>query len=241
MTNYDHTETFGLYAAMLRKTRSVAVPAGERRRGCAGRRCAWRLRRRRSRWPRRCGAVAQRVPTAQQAVSRRPVPRRARRCRPSRSTSTDSQHRILAVPGIPERQYSNLKAGVAGMVYFLEAAAVAAAAAAARAVVRRCIATRCATIATSAVRHGRGGLRREPRRAQARCIAAAAVAAVAAAVVARRAPAAARALPRRRRSQSAAGWPGSRRTPTCARTSIRSRSSSRSSTKRGAISATTST
>ena len=30
MSNYDHTETFGLYAAMLRKTRSVAVPAGER-------------------------------------------------------------------------------------------------------------------------------------------------------------------------------------------------------------------
>jgi tricorn protease len=30
------------------------------------------------------------------------------------------QHRILAVPGIPARPYSNLRAGAAGMVYFIE-------------------------------------------------------------------------------------------------------------------------
>jgi hypothetical protein len=33
------------------------------------------------------------------------------------------QHRILAVPGVPERPYSNLHAGAAGMVYYLEPAA----------------------------------------------------------------------------------------------------------------------
>src|SRR4029077_9820026 len=33
------------------------------------------------------------------------------------------QHRILAVPGVPDRTYSNLRAGAAGMVYFIEPAA----------------------------------------------------------------------------------------------------------------------
>ena len=33
------------------------------------------------------------------------------------------QQRIIAVPGVPERQYSELNAGVAGTVYYLEAAA----------------------------------------------------------------------------------------------------------------------
>ncbi|MFN7927060.1 MAG: hypothetical protein U0Y68_03795 [Blastocatellia bacterium] len=31
------------------------------------------------------------------------------------------QQRIIAVPGVPERQYSQLRAGVAGTVYYLEA------------------------------------------------------------------------------------------------------------------------
>ena len=33
------------------------------------------------------------------------------------------QQRILAVPGVPEREYSQLRAGVAGTVYYLEAGA----------------------------------------------------------------------------------------------------------------------
>jgi tricorn protease len=33
------------------------------------------------------------------------------------------QQRVIAVPGVPERQYSQLKAGVAGTVFYLEAPA----------------------------------------------------------------------------------------------------------------------
>ncbi len=77
----------------------------------------------RSRWPRRSAAVRRAGRQRSRRREARRVRRRARRC-PTVTIDFDGlQHRILAVPGIPERQYSNLKAGAAGMVYFLEAAA----------------------------------------------------------------------------------------------------------------------
>ena len=188
--------------------RSVAVPAGERRGGRAGRCSAGRLRWRRSRWPRRRRSRRQPVPTARQAASKRPVPRRARRCRPSRSTSTAS-----SIAFSPCREFRNastrtLKSGVAGMVYFLEAAGWRWRRSRRRGRRRDAASLLAARPSRRAVRHGRGGLRREPRRAQAG--------------VSRRwrrrrsrrpwwragrrrRPAA---LPCRRRSQSAAGGPG---------------------------------
>jgi len=50
-------------------------------------------------------------------------PHRGRRAGrlPCRSIFAGLQHRILSVPGVPERQYSRLKAGAAGTVYYLEA------------------------------------------------------------------------------------------------------------------------
>src|SRR5215510_323006 len=109
MTNNDHTETFGLYAAVLRKsdpspflpesdeegaTTGGGIPSG---RG-GGR-----------------GAAA-----AGEADSGRALP--ASRFPVSAITIDFDglEHRILSVPGIPNRQYGNLKAGVAGMVYYTE-------------------------------------------------------------------------------------------------------------------------
>jgi tricorn protease len=106
MSNYDHNETFGLYAAMLRKgdaspflpesdEEGVVATGGGRGRGAA---------------------------PADSTSGDRPslvAPRQS----PAVTIDFDGlQHRILAVPGVPERGYSNLRAGVAGMVYFLEAA-----------------------------------------------------------------------------------------------------------------------
>jgi tricorn protease len=107
MSNTDHTETFSLYAAMLRKTdpspflaesdeEGVAVPGGGggggrgRGAGAGGDSTG-------------AGAPAPRAPT------------------PNVTIDFDGlQHRIIAVPGIPARPYANLRAGAAGMVYFIE-------------------------------------------------------------------------------------------------------------------------
>ena len=118
MSNSDHTETFGLYAAMLRKsdpspflpesdeegvaTNTDRAPGGFGGRG--GR-----------------GGVAPADSAAGGEATPRPVPRTAM---PTVTIDFDGlQHRILAVPGVPERPYSNLRAGAAGMVYYLEPAA----------------------------------------------------------------------------------------------------------------------
>ena len=116
MTNYDHTETFGLYAAILRKTdpspflpesdeEGVANAGGGGGGGGRGRGGA--------------AAAADDAPAARRVRRRR----RARRCRRSRSTLMAWSIAFSSVPGIAERQYSNVKAGAAGMVYFVEAGA----------------------------------------------------------------------------------------------------------------------
>ena len=115
MTNYDHTETFGLYAAILRKAdpspflpesdeEGVANAAGG---GGGGRG--------------RGGAGA----PADDAAGGDARPQAAPRAQmPTVTIDFDGlSHRILAVPGIADRQYSNVKTGVAGMVYFVEAGA----------------------------------------------------------------------------------------------------------------------
>ncbi|HEY9225232.1 MAG TPA: PDZ domain-containing protein, partial [Gemmatimonadaceae bacterium] len=103
MTNTDHTETFGLYAAVLKKTDpSPFLPeSDEEGAPVAGGRGGGR------------GGDGEAGPSPS---SRLPIP--------AITIDFDGlQHRILSVPGIPNRQYSNLKAGAAGMVYFLEAGA----------------------------------------------------------------------------------------------------------------------
>jgi tricorn protease len=111
MTNYDHTETFGVYAAVLRKNdpspflpesdEEGAAPAGGR--GGAG------------------GAPRAAAGDSAGTEGARPA---ARAPMPNVTIDFDGlQHRILAVPGVNARQYSNLHAGAAGMVYYVETGA----------------------------------------------------------------------------------------------------------------------
>jgi tricorn protease len=111
MSNNDHTETFGLYAAVLRKSEPspflpesdeegalTPTPAG----GRAGRGSA--------------GA------TPDSAAPPTDAPRPASRAAlPVVQIDFDGLlHRIISVPGIPDRAYTSLRAGAPGMVYFIE-------------------------------------------------------------------------------------------------------------------------
>ncbi len=120
MSNYDHTETFGLYAAILRKTDpSPFLPESDEEGAPAGAAPA-------------VGAAVEAdavapagrrrpVPTAPPAASKRLARRRAPRCRRSRSISTDCSIAFSPCRAFRNVTYSNFKAGAAGMVYFLEA------------------------------------------------------------------------------------------------------------------------
>ncbi|HEY5219770.1 MAG TPA: PDZ domain-containing protein [Gemmatimonadaceae bacterium] len=119
MSNYDHTETFGLYLAVLSKNDTTpftpesddenGMPAAQSGGGRGGRS------------GRGAGAAAMGGEDAAAA----PAPR----ARPAPQVRIDFdglQDRIIAVPGIAERQYSRVKAGAPGTVYYLEAGAAGA-------------------------------------------------------------------------------------------------------------------
>ena len=117
MTSYDHDETFGLYLAVLKKGEpSPLLPESDEDKGIGnapppGNRAA-------------CGgdAAGADTPVADAAQTDTP-PQAERRPRPPVNVQINFdglQQRIIAVPGIPERQYSRLRAGVAGTVYYLE-------------------------------------------------------------------------------------------------------------------------
>src|SRR5215471_19026358 len=119
MTNTDHTETFGLYAAILRKTDpSPFLPESDEENGqpaAAGGGFGGG-----GRGGRGGGAGAAASADEPGAEARPAAPRGAL---PTVTIDFDGlQHRILSVPGVPDRQYTNLKAGAAGMVYFMEGA-----------------------------------------------------------------------------------------------------------------------
>jgi tricorn protease len=110
MTSYDHETTFGLYFAVLRKTDpSPLLPESDEDRGVGtGTR---RLQ------PGTCadeapagggegGGGGQRGPRAPVTVQ---------------IDFDGLPQRIISVPGVPERQYADLQAGVDGQVFFLEA------------------------------------------------------------------------------------------------------------------------
>jgi tricorn protease len=123
MTSYDHDENFGLYVAVLRKTDASpllpesdedkglgsATPTPDNSGGGGGR------------GSRPAGAAATAeasTDTPQEEPS--PTPRRSR---PPVTVQIDFdrlQQRIVAVPGVPERQYSELHAGTDGTVFYLE-------------------------------------------------------------------------------------------------------------------------
>ena len=146
MTSYDREETFGLYFAVLKKGEpspllpesdedagiSVSAPAAAGRGGRGGQPGAA---------PAQAEAGAQ--PAEQQPQA--PPPPRAAHAVTVQIDFDGLQQRIMSVPGVPERQYSQLKAGAAGTVFYLEAAAAAAVAAAAPAAAARCTVIASAT------------------------------------------------------------------------------------------------
>ncbi len=107
MSNYDHDENFGLYFAVLNKNEpSPLLPESDEETGIvAGGRGG------------RAGGAASGAEGDAQAPAAAPQPRGP----VSVTIDFDGlQNRIIAVPGIAERQYTRLKAGVAGTVFFAE-------------------------------------------------------------------------------------------------------------------------
>ncbi|MBI1765893.1 MAG: PD40 domain-containing protein [Acidobacteria bacterium] len=128
MTSYDHDENFGLYFAVLKKGEpspllpesdedqgvgsAPANPGGTPNGGGRGGRPGGAL-----------GAAPPTAPTDNAQGDQAPATPRAPRQPATVTIDFDGlQQRIIAVPGLPERQYSQLRAGVAGTVYYLESA-----------------------------------------------------------------------------------------------------------------------
>lgn len=123
MTSYDREETFGLYFAVLKKGEaSPLLPESDEDRGVGsappggggGSSGAGR-----GRGGAPGAAAADAGATGDQSDQ---TPRPARTPVTVQIDFEGLQQRIIAVPGVPERQYSKLRAGVAGTVYYLEPA-----------------------------------------------------------------------------------------------------------------------
>lgn len=102
MTSYDREETFGLYLAMLKQNEpSPLLPESDEE----------------------GGVQAPEARPAGQGEGAAPGGRAERASKPV-TVEVDFaglHQRIVSVPGVPERQYSQLKAGAAGTVFYLEA------------------------------------------------------------------------------------------------------------------------
>jgi tricorn protease len=118
MTSYDHDVNFGLYFAVLKKGEpSPLLPESDEDRGVGS---APPSGGGNPGGPRGGGPGA---PTEANASGTDQITPAARGPRGPVTVQIDFdglQQRIISVPGIPERQYSQLRAGVAGTVYYLE-------------------------------------------------------------------------------------------------------------------------
>ena len=124
MTSYDREETFGLYLAVLKKGEpSPLLPESDEDAG-VGSAPPGGGGGRGSGQGGRGGGAASGAPT--EGADDQPAAQAPRTPRAPVTVQIDFdglQQRIISVPGVPERQYSQLKAGAAGTVYYLEAAA----------------------------------------------------------------------------------------------------------------------
>jgi tricorn protease len=117
MTSYDHDENFGLYFAVLKKSdASPLLPESDEDRGVGtGRRTLP---------PGTCpGDVAGGAVTVDPTVAAdQPQAPRGQRQPVTVTIDFDGlSKRIISVPGVPERQYSQLHSGTDGIVFFLDA------------------------------------------------------------------------------------------------------------------------
>ncbi|HEV2828303.1 MAG TPA: PDZ domain-containing protein [Pyrinomonadaceae bacterium] len=115
MTSYDHEENFGLYLAVLKKSgSSPLLPESDEDKGVGSSP---------SPSPSPTNPTpGSTEPSTESATTDQPA-ERPRRPRPPVSVQIDFdglQQRIVSVPGIPERQYGDLRAGADGTVFFAE-------------------------------------------------------------------------------------------------------------------------
>jgi tricorn protease len=119
MTSYDHDETFGLYLAVLKKTEaSPLLPESDEDRGVGSATPSPGGGNPRAARP--AGGTDE--PSADTTAPEQP--QTARRPRPPVTVQIDFDglaQRIVSIPNLPERQYSELHSGVDGVVYYLEA------------------------------------------------------------------------------------------------------------------------
>jgi tricorn protease len=112
MTSYDHDENFGLYLAVLKKSEpSPLLPESDEDRGVGSAPAGG------GQGGGRGGRGAAPSADGNQADAPAPAPRTPVNVQ---IDFDGIEQRIIAVPGIPERQYTELRAGVAGSVYYLE-------------------------------------------------------------------------------------------------------------------------
>src|SRR5205085_4612112 len=126
MTSYDHTETFGLYLMVLKKSEpspllpesdedtGVTFAPGRGEPGSQGRGQGGR-----GATPNAPADTATGTDAPPPATTSQPD----RAPRPLVNVQIDFDglaQRIMAIPGVPTREYSKLKPGVAGTVFYLE-------------------------------------------------------------------------------------------------------------------------
>ena len=115
MTSYDHDVNFGLYLAVLKKgDPSPVLPESDEDKGVGSVLPGGRARANRD----VAGAGTEPSEPGDQAERAFHPPRTPVK---TQIDFDGLQQRIISIPGVPERQYSQLRAGVAGTVYYLEA------------------------------------------------------------------------------------------------------------------------
>jgi tricorn protease len=118
MTSYDREENFGLYVAILKKGEpSPLLPESDEDKGAP-------VESSRPAPSPSASPAASPSPDATPSAAPSPSPGERERNAPVNVVIDFDglQQRILSVGGVPERQYSELKAGLAGTVYYLQAA-----------------------------------------------------------------------------------------------------------------------
>jgi tricorn protease len=125
MTSYDHDVTFGLYFAVLKKgDPSPLLPESDEDKGVGSGGTGGFGGGGRGGRPGGQGGPGAAADAGGSDSEQTGLPTR-RVARTPVATQIDFeglQQRIISVPGVPERQYSQLRAGVSGTVYYLEAA-----------------------------------------------------------------------------------------------------------------------